>query len=101
MKKLPVRLGKIFLAIDLVFWIILLFSSLISPENAADAFVFGPTFWYLPASLILTSIPLPFLTNISLTVSLILLALIGSLQHFIFGYLLGLIIDSFKKKARG
>lgn len=100
MNKIPIKLGIIFLGIDLVFWILLLAGTLISPENAADSLVFLPVFWYMPASLILTSVPLPFLANVSLTVSLILLALIGSLQHFIFAYLLGLIIDSFKKKTR-
>ncbi|QQR55298.1 hypothetical protein IPG41_01935 [Candidatus Peregrinibacteria bacterium] len=99
MKKLPFRLGIIFLSLDLVFWVVLLLGSLISPENAADGLTFLPVFWYLPASLIMTSVPLPFLAGASMTTDLMVLALLGSFQHFVFGYFIGLFISFLRKKA--
>lgn len=99
MKKLPLRLGVIFLGLDLAFWIVLLLGSLTSPEDALEVFTFLPVFWYLPISLIMTSVPLPFLAGASMTTDLIVLALLGSFQHFVFGYLIGLIASSLRKKA--
>ncbi len=89
MKKLPLKLGIIFLGLDLAFWILLLVGSANSLDRL-DALTFLPVFWYMPFSLVMTSVPIPFLAGASFTTELLFLALFGSLQHFLFGYIIGL-----------
>ena len=101
--SLPVITGLILSTLDFAFWVWFIIYALISPQAGIFAEdLFGMMIFHMPASMLLpilgSFILSPFITNNSIIPQTIFLFIIGTLQYFFVGYLLGYLVLFFKKK---
>ena len=97
MKKLSLALkvGFVLILFDVVFWLLIGVVCLFSRALCFES-VFAVWFFYLPLTYFISSggIWVPEIS--SYAQELLFIGIIGSLQHFFFGYLLGFIINLFR-----
>ena len=95
MKSLAVKLGLLCIILDAVFWMILLANCIWSIDRA-ELLVFVPFYYYQPLTSWLSTVQVSFLLNISHSMLLlnVLLGVVGGLMHFLFGFLVGKLIQS-------
>ena len=103
MKSLPIKCGIAYIILDVIFWLFILISCLLAPVDTADILVFIPYVWYMPLVDWLNAVDVfPSFAGISGDASFFLqiafLGVIGSVMHFLFGYVIGKGIEFFSTK---